>query len=272
MWRLASRLVGEGLGLALVGISVGFVGHSTVALRTPDFGILTDPLLRSTVAFLRRTTPPPTPRQLPRPDVVLLSHLHHDHTDLPSLRMLGASRLIVAPPGGADFLSDRGFGNVREAVVGEALALAAGVTVLPVPAVHDGGRTPRGPRATAVGYQIELAGRRIYFAGDTDIFPEMAELAPVDVALLPVWGWGPNLGPGHMDPVRAAEAAGLLRARIAVPIHWGTYFPAGMKSVLPGAGNLLTDPPCQFQRLCEDRAADTQVVVLAPGESLELSS
>ena len=244
-----------------VGISVDFVGHSTVALRTPEFGILTDPLLRSTVTFLRRTTPPPTPAQLARPDVVLLSHLHHDHADLPSLRMLGA-----------EFFADRGFGNVREAVVAEVLSLASGVTVLPVPAVHDGARTPRGPRATAVGYQIEIAGRRIYFAGDTDLYPEMAELAPLDVALLPVWGWGPNLGPGHMDPNRAAEAAALLSPRIAVPIHWGTYFPAGMKSVLPGAGNLLTDPPQQFQRLCQDRAPDTRVVVLAPGESLELSS
>lgn len=258
--------------MGFVGISVDFVGHSTVAVRTPHFGILTDPLLRSTVTFLRRTTPPPTPAQLARPDVVLLSHLHHDHTDLPSLRMLGASRLIVVPPGSGDFFADRGFDNVRVAVVGEVLRLAAGVTVLPVPAVHDGARTPRGPRATAVGYLIELAGRRIYFAGDTDLYPEMAGFAPVDVALLPVWGWGPNLGPGHMDPNRAADAAALLSPRIAVPIHWGTYFPAGMKSVLPGAGNLLKDPPWQFQRLCQERAPDTRVVVLAPGESLALPS
>lgn len=256
--------------MALVGISVGFVGHSTVALRTPDFGILTDPLLRSTVTFLRRTSPPPTPTQLPRPDVVLLSHLHHDHTDLPSLRMLGASGLLVAPPGSGHFFADRGFSQVAEAVVGEPLPLAPGVTVTPVPAVHDGTRTPRGPQATAVGYQIELAGRRVYFAGDTDVFPEMAAFGPVDLALLPVWGWGPNLGPGHMDPDRAADAAGLLSARTAVPIHWGTYFPAGMKSVLPGAGNLLRDPPRQFQELCAERAPDTQVVVLAPGEGLEL--
>jgi L-ascorbate metabolism protein UlaG (beta-lactamase superfamily) len=100
----------------------------------------------------------------------------------------------------------------------------------------------------------------------------MAGFAPVDVALLPVWGWGPNLGPGHMDPNRAADAAALLSPRIAVPIHWGTYFPAGMKSVLPGAGNLLKDPPWQFQRLCQERAPDTRVVVLAPGESLALPS
>ncbi len=122
-WWIGVQAHRRGLRLVPVGISVDFVGHSTVALRTPEFGILTDPLLRSTVTFLRRTTPPPTPAQLARPDVVLLSHLHHDHTDLPSLRMLGASRLIIVPPGSGDFFADRGFDNVREAVVGEAFAV-----------------------------------------------------------------------------------------------------------------------------------------------------
>ena len=72
---------------------------------------------------------------------------------------------------------------------------------------------------------IEGDGRRVYFAGDTDLFDGMADLAPVDVALLPIWGWGPTMGPGHMDPARAAQAAALLRARLAIPIHWGTYYP-----------------------------------------------
>ena len=72
---------------------------------------------------------------------------------------------------------------------------------------------------------IEGDGRRVYFAGDTDIFDGMADLAPVDVALLPIWGWGPTMGPGHMDPARAAQAAALLQARLAIPIHWGTYYP-----------------------------------------------
>ena len=77
---------------------------------------------------------------------------------------------------------------------------------------------------------IEGGGRSVYFAGDTDVFEEMADLAPVDVALLPIWGWGPSMGPGHMDPARAAEAARLLDARVAIPIHWGTYFPIHLGS------------------------------------------
>ena len=69
---------------------------------------------------------------------------------------------------------------------------------------------------------------RVYAAGDTDLFDGMAGLPSPDVALLPVWGWGPTLGPGHLDPVRAAEAVARLRPRVAVPVHWGTFALAGL--------------------------------------------
>ena len=76
----------------------------------------------------------------------------------------------------------------------------------------------------------------------------MAELAPLDVALLPVWGWGPTLGPGHMDPADAAEALGLLRPRIAVPIHWGTIHPLGCRPAAPALADRPAAPvraPCR---------------------------
>ena len=79
-----------------------------------------------------------------------------------------------------------------------------------------------GVRATAVGFMVS-GTTRVYFAGDTDIFPEMEGLGEsLDLALLPIWGWGPSLGPGHLDPGRAAEAARLLAPRTVIPIHWGT--------------------------------------------------
>jgi L-ascorbate metabolism protein UlaG (beta-lactamase superfamily) len=69
-----------------------------------------------------------------------------------------------------------------------------------------------------------IGGRQqAFFAGDTDLFDGMADLAGgLDVALLPIWGWGPRIGRGHMDPERAARAAALLDPRVAIPIHWGT--------------------------------------------------
>ena len=247
-----------------------FIGHATISIATPTTRILTDPLLRTRISFLRRLMPPPGPDSLPRPDVVLLSHLHHDHTDLPSLRMLGGRTLVITPPGAGEFVAVAGVPRVVESVVDEPIVVAPDTVITAVPAVHDGGRTPFGPHATAVGYLIKVADRRIYFAGDTDIFPDMAYLGPVDLALLPVWGWGPNLGPGHMDPAGAAQAAALLSAGTAIPIHWGTYFPLGMRQALLGAAQFLTDPPREFARRAADIAPDTDVLVLEPGDGCGL--
>ena len=110
-------------------------------------------------------------------------------------------------------------------------------------------RTPFGETTAAVGYVI-AARERIYFAGDTACFPGMRELAPLDLALLPVWGWGPTLGPGHLDPARAAAAVQLLRPRVAVPVHWGTLALAGLVGAPGRAGarmrRLLVEPPRTF--------------------------
>jgi L-ascorbate metabolism protein UlaG (beta-lactamase superfamily) len=142
------------------------------------------------------------------------------------------------------------------------------VRVIAVEAVHSGFRPPLGPRAVAVGYVIEGAGRRIYFAGDTDLYPGMREIGSpgLDLALLPVWGWGPNLGPGHLDPERAASAVALLAPRVAVPIHWGTLWPMALR----WRRHRLVDPPARFADAVARLAPDTRVVVLAPGESLDL--
>ena len=82
-------------------------------------------------------------------------------------------------------------------------------------------------------------------------------VADVDLALLPVAGWGLRLPPGHLNPERAAEALQLLRPRIAVPIHWGTYSLTGMRAP--------ADPPQAFRRLAAELAPDVDVRVLAPG-------
>ena len=74
----------------------------------------------------------------------------------------------------------------------------------------------------------------------------MSELGAVDLALLPVWGWGTYANEGHLDPERAARALQLIRPRVAVPIHWGTLFPAGLRRLRP---SYLTEPPLEFARL-----------------------
>jgi L-ascorbate metabolism protein UlaG (beta-lactamase superfamily) len=107
-----------------------------------------------------------------------------------------------------------------------------------------------------------LGTRRVFFAGDTDLFPEMDGLVDdLDVALLPIWGWGPTMGPGHLDPERAAEATRLLAPRVVIPIHWGTYLRAGLRR-----GDLEA-PARAFAEAVARAAPSCEVVVLRPGES-----
>jgi L-ascorbate metabolism protein UlaG (beta-lactamase superfamily) len=140
--------------------------------------------------------------------------------------------------------------------------------VMAVHAEHDNRRGPWAPIADPLGFVLtDGSARRTYFAGDTDLFEQMAEIGPLDVALLPVWGWGHRLGAGHLDPERAARALSMLRPRLAVPIHWGTYHPAGLRRTL---GRLLTDPPHEFARIAGGLYPEVRVEVVQPGAELAL--
>jgi L-ascorbate metabolism protein UlaG (beta-lactamase superfamily) len=248
-----------------VACSLVFLGHSTVLLDLDGVRVLTDPVLRGRLTFLRRIAAPVTPADHADVDVVVLSHLHHDHCDLRSLALLGRDVRIVAPDGAGGFLRRRGFRRVVTLQAGESHQVGP-VTVTATPAVHDGRREPFGPRAAAVGYLIGTGRTAVYFAGDTDLFAGMRDLSPdLDLALIPVWGWGPNLGPGHLDPRRAAEAVALLRPRRAVPIHWGTLFPYGLRVFYR---DRLREPARAFAAAVAARELPTEVTVLAPGGGL----
>jgi L-ascorbate metabolism protein UlaG (beta-lactamase superfamily) len=224
--------------------------------------LLTDPLLRSRVAHLRRDAPPPAGGVREAIDAILISHLHYDHLDLPSLRLVGAPRVLV-PRGAGGRLHRARIGGVEELRVGD-VAEVGDVRIEAVPADHDHKRRPGGPHAEPLGFLLG-SSERIYFAGDTDVFEGMAHLAPVDVALLPVAGWGPKLGPGHMDADGAARAAALLRPRLALPIHWGTFRPWTTRS-----GSWFTEPPLAFAAGVAELAPDVDVRVLEPGAAISL--
>ncbi|HEY7952710.1 MAG TPA: MBL fold metallo-hydrolase [Solirubrobacteraceae bacterium] len=244
-----------------------FLGHSTVLIELDGVRLLTDPLLRARVAHLRRLPAPPDPHHYAAPDAILISHLHQDHLDLPSLRLIGSSTPLVVSAGAGAWLRRSGFSDVRELGVGEQLRLGA-LTVTAVPAHHDGRRRPRGPRANALGFIVH-GSRSIYFAGDTELFAGMAELAPsLDVALLPVAGWGPTLGAGHMDPLHAARAARLIEPRLAIPIHWGTLQPIGPFWGMTPAR--IAAPPRRFAEHLASLAPGVEVRVLAPGQETVL--
>jgi L-ascorbate metabolism protein UlaG (beta-lactamase superfamily) len=245
---------------------VTYVGHATVLVELDGARLLTDPVLRGRVGLLRRHGAPPAPGVAEGFDAVLISHLHHDHADLPSLRRIGRDVPLLTSPGGGQFLARHGFAAVTELAPGESAPVGE-VTVTATEAWHPGGgRFERD--SEAVGFLLS-GSRRVYFAGDTDLFDAMEGLAgKLDLALLPVWGWGPNLGPGHLDPARAARAAALLSPRIAVPIHWGTLYPFGLARLRPGP---LRTPPREFATWVRELAPQVEARVLEPGEATSLA-
>jgi len=243
---------------------ITFVGHATVLIEQRGVRVLTDPVLRHRIGPLVRISPPVD--LTVAPDAVLISHLHRDHFDVPTLRALGYGTRLIVPRGAGRFVRRLGFRAVSELDPGENEEVG-GLTVSAVPARHDGRRSPFGARAECVGY-VASGSARIYFAGDTGLFDEMAHLAPgLDIALLPVWGWGPTLGEGHLGPREAARALRLLHPRIAIPIHWGTLRPLGMRHLM---GSHLSEPPREFARLAARLTPDVEVRILCPGESLPL--
>lgn len=244
-------------------LRIAWIGHSTVLVELDGARFLTDPLLRPRVAHVRRVAKPPPPIE-GELDAVLLSHVHHDHLDSPSLALVRAQGIVV-PRGAKRLVARRGPENVVELDEGEKLQFGS-VAVVATHAEHPSRRWPFAAAIPALGYMIRGTAN-VYFAGDTDLFDGMLELAPgLDVALLPIDGWGPRVGPGHLDPRRAAEALRLLTPRIAIPIHWGTYRRIG----LHGDVAKLRERAELFSRLASELAPDVDVRILMPGERFEL--
>jgi L-ascorbate metabolism protein UlaG (beta-lactamase superfamily) len=244
--------------------SVRWLGHSTVRLEVDGARMLTDPVLRSRVLHLRRAAPLIL-EGMSDLDAVLISHLHYDHLDLPSLQRLPRDVTVVAPKGAGGLVRGRGFRTVVEVEAGDETRVGPAL-VRATHAEHDSSRV-LGARSDALGYVVE-GSRRIYFPGDTDLFPSMSALGELDLALVPIWGWGPSLGPGHLDPRGAAEALALLHPKIAVPIHWGTYYP--VHSTRWKTPAFLTEPVREFERHAAELAPEVEVRVLEVGEELTL--
>ena len=224
-------------------------------------------MLRGWLGPLRRQGPRPDPEVPALADLVLISHLHRDHLDLRSLRRVPDGTPVVTPRGAARWVARGGSEDVHEVGLGETITVG-GVEITGVRAVHDGYRDLHlGPPIQALGYLLRRGGRTVYFAGDTDLFPGMSALGPVDLALLPIWGWGLSVGEGHLDPVRGARALEIIRPRVAVPIHWGTFFPAGLRLLRP---DRLTEPPREFARLAAERTPDIEVRIVEPGSETTL--
>jgi L-ascorbate metabolism protein UlaG (beta-lactamase superfamily) len=218
-------------------LRVTLVNHSTVLLQQRGLNILTDPMWTERASPLaaigprRRRAPGVRWEDLPRIDLVLLSHNHYDHLDLATLRWLALleESQFVVPAGVAQLLRSRNIGPVHELDWGESLSLG-GVTAHGVPAQHFSARGLFDRNSTLwCGYVIETGDRIVYFAGDTGFGDHFASIrerfgAP-SLALLPIGAYEPRwfMSPIHMAPDEAIRAHEILAAATSIAIHHGTF-------------------------------------------------
>ncbi|HEY3562796.1 MAG TPA: MBL fold metallo-hydrolase [Kribbella sp.] len=248
-------------------------GHATTTIEANGTRLLTDPVLTSRIAHLRRRRGPAPLPEAGECEAVLVSHLHADHLHLTSLPFISPDAALVVPRGAAKLIhADRGpaySDRCIEVAPGNQLRIGS-VEITAITAHHDGRRLPWSSYAgPALGYRID-GSPSVWFAGDTDLYDGLAaETGQVDVALVPVGGWGPSLGPGHLDPVRAAEAVRRVGAATAVPVHFGTFWPIGCDWIKP---ELFLPPGERFKTAMTEVDPAVKVEVLVPGESLEVSA
>jgi len=247
-------------------VRLTYLGHATVMIELDGVRILTDPVLGRRLGPLQRRGPTPDPDSFGAVDAVLISHGHPDHFDRASLRAIPGEPVLIVPRGlGPD--ASHGGRVIREVHANDRVDVGP-VRVTAVPARH--GRWPRQRKARPLGFLIE-GSTSIYFAGDTALYPGMAGLAGrVDVALLPIGRWGPPRGPARLDPSTAVDAAALVGAGVAIPIHWGTLYMPGFAAGRWGWGSL--DAGDAFATEAADRTPELDVRVLRPGESTDVDA
>ncbi|WP_420000616.1 MBL fold metallo-hydrolase [Streptomyces boninensis] len=257
-------------------VEVTWWGHATTTVVDSGVRVLTDPLFAQRLMHLRRRRGDLPPRSATVADVAVISHLHSDHLHLPSVALLHPGTRLLVPRGaltavpGLRRTTAQAELEVHEVVPGDETDVGDGVVIRAVRAEHDGRRWPYGPRTVpALGYVIR-GEATTYFAGDTGLFDMAEEAGPApDVALLPVGGWGPFLGHGHLNADRAAQALATLAPRAAIPIHYGTYWPIGMDAIRP---HEFHAPGQEFERLAGGTAPGVAVHRLTHGESIRLEA
>ncbi|HWU69175.1 MAG TPA: MBL fold metallo-hydrolase [Stenotrophobium sp.] len=214
-----------------------WIGHSSFLVQWQGLNILTDPHLTARASPLRHAGPkrqqPPALdfAGLPKIDAVVVSHNHYDHLDRDTVKRLArdhAPRFFV-PLGLKVWFGREGIDNVTELDWWQDTQWQA-LRVTAVPVQHFSGRTASDRNATLwCGFVLELAGRRLFFAGDTGYSRDFADIgerfAPIDLALIPIGAYEPRsfMRPVHVDPEEAVKIHRDIGSRQSVAMHWGTF-------------------------------------------------
>ncbi|MCC7073406.1 MAG: MBL fold metallo-hydrolase [Deltaproteobacteria bacterium] len=288
-WRVVHRLLGRGPLPDLSGFrtpialpdlallhstapSLTWVGHATFALRLGGALVLTDPNWSAHLArlFTRRAPPGIALQELPRIDVVAITHNHMDHLDLPTLSQIGNGPLYVTPLGNGRYLRELGITNIKELDWWQSVRLNE-LQIALVPARHFSMRTPF-DRNDALwgGFVFKSSEGTLYHSGDTAYFQGFRAIrerwGPIDWAALAVGSYEPRwfMESQHMNPEDAAVAFVDLDARALVPMHWGTF---------STADEPLGQPPERLRSVFRFRRLDERRLwQLAIGETRALTN
>ncbi len=235
------------------GLQATWVGHSTVILRIDGFLIVTDPVFSRriginlgplTLGLKRLVEPAVSLASLPVPDLILLSHAHMDHFDLPSLRRLAnRGTTVVTARNTRDLLRGKRYGAVHELGWDETVRVGA-ATIRAFEVRHWGARMQRDTQRGYNGYLIEAGRYRVVFGGDTaytDRFRQVRSRKRLDLALMPIGAYDPWIH-AHCNPEQALSMANDAGAEFILPVHHRTFQlsrePAGepMERLLAAAG------------------------------------
>lgn len=217
-----------------IGLYAAWLGHSTVLLKIDGVTILTDPVFSerigvdigvATIGMKRMVAPALTRHETPTPDIVLLSHAHMDHFDLPSLRSLEGKRTrVVTAAKTADLLRAGQYGGVDELAWGEEVRIGDAV-IRAFSVNHWGARMHSDTYRGYNGYAIETARYRVLFGGDTaytESFRGLRDARGYDLAIMPIGAYNPWIR-AHCNPEQAVEMANDAGAEFILPVHHKTF-------------------------------------------------
>ena len=219
-------------------ITGSVLGHSTVLLNFLGVQVLTDPVFSRRVGLgvppfvlgpKRYHAPALGPRDVPAPDVIVLSHAHFDHFDVWSLRKFDRRTPVFTARSTGDLLRCHGFRHIHELDWGQAVTIPTRrgpITITAFEVAHWGARMMRDDHRGYNGYLLTRGGHTVGFAGDTAYTPVFARLyepaRPIDLMLMPIGAYDPWIR-AHCNPEQAAEMARQAGARTFVPIHHETF-------------------------------------------------
>jgi len=243
-------------------IAVTWLGHAGFFAQVGGLNIAIDPVWALWLGPAKRLRHPSVwAHDLPPIDVVLITHAHHDHLHLASLRKLAAAQPIIVPEGVGSLVKNCGFGRIVELKTWQS-ATFGDLRITLTPARHWGARMIHDTHRGFGGFLVQSPSQTLYHCGDSsmfDGFTEIGKRSRIDVALMPIGAYQPPSGrPVHMNPEEALDAFEMVGARHMVPMHFETY---------PLSGEPLHEPIERLEIAAKERQIIERVRRLREGES-----